>query len=158
MARHGRVSRAWYTQAPHFAQGALAALAQMNGAALSTDQSSEAFRAARALHDARAWTPQEAALRALLVREPGKTSALRELGLQAAAKALHPEATLWFKAALEVEPANAQVHADLGVVLRQQGLNEESAQCFDRAAELAPDNAAMQLTAALSRVVSHPVV
>ena len=151
MARHGRVSRAWYTQAPHFAQGALAALAQMNGAALSTDQTSEAFRAARALHDARAWTPQEAALRALLVREPGKTSALRELGLHAAAKALHPEATLWFKAALEVEPANAQAHADLGVVLRQQGLNEESARCFDRAAELSPDNAAMQLTATLSR-------
>lgn len=110
-----------------------------------------ALFAAQQLHNARAWTAEEAALRALLARSPGEAGALRELGIRAAGQSFLDEAVLWFRAALEADPTAAQTYADLGIALRQQGMTEESAWYFDHAAALAPDNRELQLRACLSR-------
>lgn len=107
--------------------------------------------AAQRLHDARPWAPDEAGLRAILVRQPAHADALRALGLFAADRSSFDEATLWFRAALAAAPARAQAHADLGIALRQQGLGAEAAGHFIRAAELEPGNAALQLMARLAR-------
>ena len=106
--------------------------------------------AAQKLHDARPWTPEEAGLRALLLRQPTHADALRRLGLLAADRSFFDEATLWFRAALASVPEKAQAHADLAIALRQQGRGAEAVLHFTRAAELEPGNAQRQLMARLA--------
>lgn len=118
------------------------------------DTRSESFSppllAAQRLHDARPWAPEEADLRALLLRQPAHADALRRLGVLASDRSSFNEATLWFRAALAAAPARAQAHADLGIALRQQGLGAEAVGHFTRAAELEPGNAGLQLMARLA--------
>ena len=101
-------------------------------------------------HNERPWSDQEASLRAVLVRDPQRSHALRGLGLIASGQGFVAESVLWFRAALEADPTAPQACTDLGIALRQQGMAEESVWYFDRAAELAPDDDSLQLMARLA--------
>ena len=69
-------------------------------------------------HNERPWSDQEASLRAVLVRDPQRSHALRGLGLIASGQGFVAESVLWFRAALEANPSVAQAHVDLGIALR----------------------------------------